>query len=172
MTILVFGETGQVARELARRAPEAEYLGRAQADLAMPQACAAAIHDRRPSADIGQLTPPQLPPGRQITHDGAAASRNDAKSPHTSASSSARSLRSDLNDANLWDEALGALARLRAAEIDAGYGAYDEHPRLCHTNGGSIRLLVIEASRGGDSPSRDRDYRSIYNSVSNWRKSS
>ena len=52
MTILVFGETGQVARELARRAPEAEYLGRGQADLAMPQACAAAILDRRPSAVI------------------------------------------------------------------------------------------------------------------------
>lgn len=41
----------------------------------------------------------------------------------------ARSLRSDLNDAALLDEALGALvARHRAAEIDAGYGVYDEHP--------------------------------------------
>lgn len=41
----------------------------------------------------------------------------------------ARRLRSDLNDAALLDEALGALvARHRAAEIDAGYAAYDEHP--------------------------------------------
>lgn len=42
---------------------------------------------------------------------------------------SARNLRSGLNDAALLDEALGALvAKHRAAEIDAGYAAYDEHP--------------------------------------------
>lgn len=52
MTILVFGETGQVARELARRAPDAEHLGRGRADLAMPQVCAAAILERKPSAVI------------------------------------------------------------------------------------------------------------------------
>lgn len=41
----------------------------------------------------------------------------------------ARSLRTDLNDAALLDEALGALVRQhRAAEIDTGYAAYDEHP--------------------------------------------
>jgi len=41
----------------------------------------------------------------------------------------ARRLRSGLNDAALLDEALSALvARHRAAEIDAGYAAYDEHP--------------------------------------------
>lgn len=41
----------------------------------------------------------------------------------------ARDLRSDLNDAALLDEALSALVdRHRAAEIDAGYAAYDEHP--------------------------------------------
>jgi hypothetical protein len=38
-------------------------------------------------------------------------------------------LRSDLNDAGLLDEALDALvARHRAAEIDASYAAYDDHP--------------------------------------------
>jgi len=42
---------------------------------------------------------------------------------------SARSVRSGTNDAALIDEALGALlARHRAAEIDAAYVAYDEHP--------------------------------------------
>lgn len=42
---------------------------------------------------------------------------------------SARRLRSDLNDAALLDEALGALvARHRAAEIDAGYALYDDYP--------------------------------------------
>jgi antitoxin MazE5 len=41
----------------------------------------------------------------------------------------ARSVRSGITDAALIDEALGALlARHRAAEIDAAYAAYDEHP--------------------------------------------
>jgi len=41
----------------------------------------------------------------------------------------ARRLRSGLNDAALLDEALYALVgKHRAAEIDAGYAAYDEHP--------------------------------------------
>jgi dTDP-4-dehydrorhamnose reductase len=47
MKLLVFGKTGQVARELQRRAPDATYLGRDEADLMDPAACAAAIaaHD-------------------------------------------------------------------------------------------------------------------------------
>jgi hypothetical protein len=41
----------------------------------------------------------------------------------------ARSLRSELPDAALLDEALAALvARHRAAETDAAYAAYDESP--------------------------------------------
>jgi hypothetical protein len=41
----------------------------------------------------------------------------------------ARQLRSDLNDAGLLDEALGALVtQYRAAEIDAAYAVYDDHP--------------------------------------------
>ncbi len=52
MTVLVFGQTGQVARELARRAPDAVYLGRAQADLADPAACAAAIRAHAPDVVI------------------------------------------------------------------------------------------------------------------------
>lgn len=43
---LVFGQTGQVAQELARRLPvgvTAEFLGRDRADLADPAACAAAV---------------------------------------------------------------------------------------------------------------------------------
>ncbi len=46
MKVLVFGKTGQVATELARRMPAgvtATFLGRDQADLADPAACAAAI---------------------------------------------------------------------------------------------------------------------------------
>jgi dTDP-4-dehydrorhamnose reductase len=47
MQVLVFGTTGQVARELARRAAERgmriEALSRAEADLTNPEACAAAI---------------------------------------------------------------------------------------------------------------------------------
>jgi len=42
---------------------------------------------------------------------------------------SARKVRSGLSDAALVDEALQALlVRHRAAEVDASYGAYDEHP--------------------------------------------
>lgn len=48
MKALVFGQTGQVARELARCVPagvQARFLGRDQADLLHPDACAAAIAD-------------------------------------------------------------------------------------------------------------------------------
>ena len=41
--ILVFGQSGQVARELARLEPGARFLSRAEADLADPVACARAI---------------------------------------------------------------------------------------------------------------------------------
>jgi hypothetical protein len=41
----------------------------------------------------------------------------------------ARAVRSNRTDASLIDEALAALlARHRAAEVDASYAAYDEHP--------------------------------------------
>ena len=50
--LLVFGRTGQVATELARIAPDALFLGRDQADLADPAACAAAIAAHAPRAVI------------------------------------------------------------------------------------------------------------------------
>ena len=41
----------------------------------------------------------------------------------------ARNVRSGTTDAALVDEALAALlSRYRAAEVDASYAAYDEHP--------------------------------------------
>ena len=46
MRLLVFGRSGQVATELARRMPAgiaARFLGRAEADRADPAACAAKI---------------------------------------------------------------------------------------------------------------------------------
>tara|TARA_R110000751_G_scaffold172928_3_gene279356 strand:- start:71073 stop:71927 length:855 start_codon:yes stop_codon:yes gene_type:complete len=43
MNVLVFGKTGQVASELARIAPEARFVGRAEADLTEPAACARLI---------------------------------------------------------------------------------------------------------------------------------
>jgi dTDP-4-dehydrorhamnose reductase len=43
LTWLVFGRTGQVARELQRRLPDAEFLDRDRADLSDPAACAAII---------------------------------------------------------------------------------------------------------------------------------
>jgi len=51
MSILVFGKTGQVARELALH-PGVICLDRAAADLADPGACAAAIRAARPAAVI------------------------------------------------------------------------------------------------------------------------
>lgn len=50
--ILVFGQTGQVARELAARVPEALFLGRDAADLSDPDACAAALRGAAPSVVI------------------------------------------------------------------------------------------------------------------------
>ena len=56
MTILVFGRSGQVARSLSERAGEASaplvFLGRDQADLSLPEQCAAAIREQRPAAVI------------------------------------------------------------------------------------------------------------------------
>ena len=52
MSLLVFGQTGQVARELARRAPDAVFAGRDRADLSNPAACAALIAQVRPTAVI------------------------------------------------------------------------------------------------------------------------
>jgi len=52
MKLLIFGKTGQVARELAARAPGAVFLGRADADLSDPAACAAAIAHHAPQAVI------------------------------------------------------------------------------------------------------------------------
>lgn len=43
--ILVFGKSGQVATELARLAPDARFLGRADADLARPDVIAAILPD-------------------------------------------------------------------------------------------------------------------------------
>jgi dTDP-4-dehydrorhamnose reductase len=43
MRALVFGKTGQVARELQRLLPEARFLSRDEADLADPAACAALV---------------------------------------------------------------------------------------------------------------------------------
>ena len=46
MRLLIFGQTGQVARELARALPagwQADFLGRGRADLSDPDTCAAVI---------------------------------------------------------------------------------------------------------------------------------
>lgn len=51
MKALIFGQTGQVARELARQVPggvTAIQLGRAEADLSDPAVCAAAVHAAAP----------------------------------------------------------------------------------------------------------------------------
>ncbi|GAB4288327.1 MAG: dTDP-4-dehydrorhamnose reductase [Roseovarius sp.] len=52
MRVLVFGRTGQVARELARLAPQGLFLSREMADLAQPGRCAEAIARAVPEAVI------------------------------------------------------------------------------------------------------------------------
>ncbi|MFE0013702.1 dTDP-4-dehydrorhamnose reductase [Mesorhizobium sp. NPDC059054] len=52
MKLLVFGRTGQVARELLRVAPDAIYLGRDEVDLQVPRSCGAAIRATSPDAVI------------------------------------------------------------------------------------------------------------------------
>ena len=52
MTTLIFGKTGQVATELSRQAPDAVFLGRDQADLTDPAACADAIRKHAPTVVI------------------------------------------------------------------------------------------------------------------------
>ena len=52
MRALVFGETGQVARELQRRAPDSVYLGRNRADLGEPESLAAHVME---TPDIGAV---------------------------------------------------------------------------------------------------------------------
>ena len=52
MSLLVFGHGGQVARALRALAPGAVYLDRAAADLANPEACAAAIAAHQPQMVI------------------------------------------------------------------------------------------------------------------------
>ncbi|MBK4216379.1 dTDP-4-dehydrorhamnose reductase [Paracoccus caeni] len=50
--LLVFGRTGQVARELMKQAPDAHFLGRDEADLTNPIAAADVVRERRPTAII------------------------------------------------------------------------------------------------------------------------
>ncbi|WP_417270769.1 dTDP-4-dehydrorhamnose reductase [Celeribacter sp.] len=45
MSLLVIGKTGQVARELSRRAPEARFVGRDEAELSDPETCAKLVQD-------------------------------------------------------------------------------------------------------------------------------
>ena len=52
MTVLVFGRTGQVAQELAQASEDVTCLGRGEADLSVPGACAAAIERMAPRAVI------------------------------------------------------------------------------------------------------------------------
>ena len=52
MSLLVFGKTGQVARELARRAPNARFVGRDEADLFDPDACAELLRESGASVAI------------------------------------------------------------------------------------------------------------------------
>lgn len=59
----------------------------------------------------------------------------------------ARRLRQGLNDANLLDEALGALVAInRAGEIDAAYAAYDDFPIDETDEWGNLNAFRVRAA--------------------------
>lgn len=59
----------------------------------------------------------------------------------------ARRLRKDVNDANLLDEALGALVAInRAGEIDAAYAAYDDLPIDESDDWGNLNTFRVRAA--------------------------
>lgn len=71
----------------------------------------------------------QLIAGSQVWHDGGMARIRLSTTVDAALLEGARALRAGSTDAALVDEALVALlARYRAAEVDASYAAYDEHP--------------------------------------------
>ena len=60
---------------------------------------------------------------------------------------SARRLRKDVNDANLLDEALGALVAIhRGGEIDAAYAAYDDSPIDESDDWGNLNTFRVRAA--------------------------
>ncbi len=66
--ILVFGKTGQVARELERRAPDAVYLGRDKADLTDPSGAAAQILELKPDVVINAAAYTAVDQAEDDTH--------------------------------------------------------------------------------------------------------
>lgn len=67
--LLVFGKTGQVARELARIVPEARFYGRDQADLTQPKSCAELLHNARPRAVINAAAYTAVDKAESEEHD-------------------------------------------------------------------------------------------------------
>lgn len=65
--------------------------GRARPDQGTPQARDRGVsreHDHGPAPDLRELAPPDITSRRKGSHDAPAAERNEARSPHSSASSS------------------------------------------------------------------------------------
>lgn len=79
MSVLVFGRSGQLGRALVALAPgRVEALGRAEADLTDPAACAAAIRSRRPCVVINAAAWTDMDAAEQ---DEALAMRINAEAP-------------------------------------------------------------------------------------------
>jgi len=78
MRLLVCGQSGQVATELARRAPAAVFLSRDRTDLADPDACATAIRAHAPDAVINAAAYTAVD---RAEEDDALAMRINAKAP-------------------------------------------------------------------------------------------
>lgn len=87
MDVLVFGRTGQVARELARLLPDARFLGRDEADLTDPAACASRIAALRPGLVINAAAYTAVD---RAETDAAAAQTVNADAPGAMARAAAR----------------------------------------------------------------------------------
>jgi dTDP-4-dehydrorhamnose reductase len=86
MKLLVFGRTGQVARELARVKPDARFLSRAEADLSDPDACARVIEQSDAGAVINAAAYTAVD---QAETDASAAFRINGASPTSMAKAAA-----------------------------------------------------------------------------------
>ena len=73
--------------DLARQAPDRGRTGGDERPTESRDGGVAGQHDDRTSADLRQLAPPELATAWLVDHDEDAAGRNDARSPHSSASS-------------------------------------------------------------------------------------